>query len=653
MGTWLSRRAIGLAVLLVSLSASLAVADFRDNPPPLPGWTHPTRFEDDSNARHGVVLEGSAVLRGSPVIGELSTGSAGREVAVGGTDGRVYVYRANGQLLWSKQVTRPCSTGSDSRLGQINSAPAIGQLFGDGVSYLVVSYGTIEASTCDGGVVAYRGRDGNERWRYSLREKSPTEALHGVISSPALADTDGDKRMEIAFGGFDRNVHLLNADGSDRWTYHAADTVWSSPAFVNVDSDAQLEMVVGTDISANPDMIPPTQDGGFVYAFDTHQRSASGFNEPGSYIWRKFFNQAIFSSPAIGDVLPSNPGAEIVIGTGCYFPIGGSDKRGKFLKVLRLSDGADLQTLNTDVCVQSSPALGDIDDDGILEVVATVSGHGSLGGDGNSHLMAWDATNPKPKWSIIPRNANDGQNDAFGGDLQSPVIADLDGNGSLEVAVATVWSVSVFEGKTGAPLTCQGAACGNQTALFAWYTLKSTPAVDDIDGDGMLDLVIGGSHFYQQSRGLLYAWTGFEGRLNSPAGTQPPSAKAWPMFRGNPEHTGVFTVSKPRQLTVSPSAITTLSRRGAAQTVDVTIKFDDSTAISWSVSEIDRDNILSFNRTTGTATTPLRVTIDPPATLGVYSATIRVQASGQSLDIPVSVRVVNNIFSSYLPLTLR
>ena len=653
MRTRLSRRLIGLGVLLMSLSASLAIADFRDNPPPLPGWTHPTRFRDDSDARHGVLLQGEDVVRSSPVIGELSAASAGREVAVGGIDGRVYVYRANGQLLWSRQVARRCADGNNNTISMINSSPAIGQLFGDGVSYLVVGYGTIETTGCDGGVVAYRGTDGEERWRYNLKEKSPREPQHGVISSPALADTDGDDRMEIAFGGFDRNVHLLNADGSVRWIYHAADTVWSSPAFVNVDGDERLEMVIGSDISANPRTIPPTQDGGFIYAFDTHQRPASGFNAPGSYIWRVTLDQAIYSSPAIGDVLPSNPGSEIVIGTSCFFPTDNANKRGKFLRVLRLSDGAVLQTLNTNVCVQSSPALGDIDDDGILEVVASVSGHGSLGGSGDSHLMAWDATNPTPKWSVIPRNANDGSNDAYGGDLQSPVIADLDGNGSLEVAVASVWSVSIHAGKTGAPLTCQGPACGDQTALFAWYTLKSTPAVDDIDGDGVLDLVIGGSHFYQQRRGLLYAWTDFADRLNSPAGTQPPYAKPWPMFRGNPEHNGNVAITRPSLLTTSATAITTLSRLGAPRVFDIAIRFDESSPIAWTASEDDPQRILSFNRTSGTGTTALRVTIDPPATLGTYTANIRIQVPGQTLDIPVTVYVVNNIRTITLPMIQR
>lgn len=631
----LPTRGVVLLVLVGCLAASSAFAGSNDNPPPLPGWTHSPAFSNDSPQRHGILLEGNDIIRGSPVIGELSAGSAGLEVAVGGSDGRVYVYAANGSRLWSAKVPTGCSLAE-----QINSAPAIGQLYGDGVGYLVVSYGTINGTACDGGVIAYRGSDGAENWRYSLKTKTPSRPLHGVISSPALADTDGDGRMEVGFGGFDHFVHILNADGTDRVRFDARDTIWSSPAFVNIDGDAQLEMVIGTDISGGA-----SEQGGYVYAFDTDAAAS------GKFIWRTFFDQVIYSSPAIGDVLPANAGAEIVVGTGCSFPVGQDNKRGKYIKILRLSDGAVLQTLNAEVCVQSSPALGDIDDDGILEVVATLSGDKSIGGSGSSHLVAWDATNPSPKWSIIPRNV-DGANDQFGGDLQSPVIADLDGNGSLEVAVANVWSVGVYAGKTGAALTCQSNGCGTQTSLFAWFSLKSTPAVGDINQDGQLDLVIGGSHFHQRGRGLLYAWTGFAGKINSLAGTQQANITAWPMFRNNAQHTGVYSFVA-RKLQASPSSISTLSLLGAPRTIPVSISFTDGSAISWTATETDAQNIIALSPASGSGTTKLQVTVDPSATPGTYTASIRVQASGQILDIPVKVTVATTMYQANLPSVLR
>jgi hypothetical protein len=122
----------------------------------------------------------------------------------------------------------------------------------------------------------------------------------------------------------------------------------------------------------------------------------------------------------------------------------------------------------------------------------------------------------------------------------SPVIADLDGNGSLEVVVANRWAVDVLEGRDGTPLTCQSTACGAQPTMFAWGSLKSTPAIADIDGDGTLDVVIAGMHIYSPAgsgfgaskRAMIYAWTGFTSTLGSSPGSQPAYAAPWPMFHG-------------------------------------------------------------------------------------------------------------------------
>jgi hypothetical protein len=368
---------LSIAMLLM-LTVSVAQAGSRDQPPPLSGWTHSPKFPDDTRQQHGVVLQGKDIVRSSPVIADIDGNSTnGKEVAVGGVDGILYVYKSNGQLLWSKNVLpQSCTARGD----KINSGPAVGRIYGDGIPYIVVSYGPVGSGDCDGGIATYDGRNGTLKWRFSLREwarkQGYTEGVYGMISSPALADTDGDGRMEIGFGGLDRNVYLLNADGTVRWYYHAADTVWSSPAFVNIDSDPELELVIGTDIMGNPNLNPRTYDGGYVYAFDTQPRTPSRIEFQTGYKWRTHFNQVIYSSPVIGDVLPNNSGPEIVIGSGCYYPRNVSqlgDKYGKWIKILRLSDGAVLQTLNANACIQSSAALGDLDDDGVLEIVATVN----------------------------------------------------------------------------------------------------------------------------------------------------------------------------------------------------------------------------------------------------------------------------------------
>lgn len=638
--------AIMLIVLTVAALVQPVAAGPRDQPPPQPGWTHSPKYPDDTPGRHGLALSDKPITFGSPVIAEVD-GNAGNglEVVVGGSDGRVYARRADGASLWEQTV--PIAGCSANTL--IFGKPTVGALNGDGVPYVVVGYGSRDGNdnACDGGVVVLRGSSGAQVWNFSQRAfdaQTPEapENDYGVISAVALADTDGDGRLELAFGGLDRNLYLLNADGSVRWYYHAADSIWSTPLFLNVDGDPQLELIAGTDISPNPNIVPPTQAGGFVYAFETAARSPVRIPFQTGYLWRTFFDQVIYSSPLAAELLASSPGLEIAVGSGCYWPVGGTPL-GAWVKIIRPSDGAVLQTLNAPGCTQSSPAAGDIDDDGALEIVAT-----TRGSDGKGHIVAWDPTSADPKWNKITGDPNSGSNDP-NVDMQSPVIADLDGNGSLEVLAANFWSVHVLSGKDGGFLTCQGPGCGGQPSLFAWGTLKSTPAVGDLDGDGDLEVVIGGENFpFNPGRAHLYAWTNFAGVLGSPQGGQTAYSAPWPQFRRTATANG--TLAQPG-LAASATAISSLSESGQSRTYRIALSSSDGSPISPQVSADDPDNIVSADVEGRT----LVVTVSAAGKgVGSYSATLSVESAGlPALPISVSLRVVAEVTTVSLPATRR
>ncbi|MFV9504348.1 MAG: FG-GAP repeat domain-containing protein [Oscillochloridaceae bacterium umkhey_bin13] len=654
---------LGLITLLI-LGGSLvwfipsSQAGFRDAPPAQPGWTRDFRYPDDTAEQHGLLLAGGPIVRGSPVIAEIDGNTEnGLEVAVAGADGTVYVYRANGSLLWSRPVP---IVGCHPSFSLVNSKPSVGAIYGDGVPYVLVGYGTIEDTrrACDGGVIAYLGSNGDVSWNFSLQAfeaqtPEPPEDLHAVITTPALADVDGNGRLEIAFGGFDRNVYLLNADSSVRWFYHAADTVWSTPMFLNIDDDSELELIVATDISANPQVIPPTIDGGFVHAFDTAPRTPTRIEFQTGFIWRTpNYSQVYYSSPAAGDVLASNPGVEIVIGTGCFFPAGSSTKNGRFVQIFRPADGVLLQTLNASECVQSSPALGDLDGDGLLEIVVNV-GSSLDNGLQRSEVVAWDAENPNPKWRFSPSDANEAVNDPDGGDLQSPVIADLDGNGSLEVLAANFWSVHVLAGATGNPLTCQNSAtCGNQLALFAWFTLKSTPAVADLDGDGDLEVVIGGSHVFNSSRGHLYAWTDFQGLLASTPGTAEPYSAPWPQFRRTATADGVLVR---RALQLARTQIAALTDGSEVLTIPIAVTTTDGSVVDLSRTQQGDNDVLVTSTISSQTAVELTVFIDASTVpVGTYTSTITVSSPGlPDVAVTVQVTVVDQLSRVYLPLVRR
>lgn len=523
-------------------SATSALADTSDNPPALSGWTHQGSdgFRRGESV-HGIVLAGGDVSYSSPAVADIDGDPVnGLETAVGGADGIMYVYRADGSLLWSAYMPNYECASANNRL---LSSPAVGKIYGDGVPHVVVGYGGLGRG-CDGGVVAFRGPDGGISWTFSLtafaKQRKFRESFHSVWSSPALGDTDGDGKMEIGFGSFDRNVYLLNANGTPRWYYNAADTVWSSPAFANVDDDSNLEMIIGTDISGNSRIRPITLNGGNVYAFKTKTRDGKRitFRDKSAFVWMRPLDQVIYSSPIVAEVLSSNPGPEVIVGSGCFFPQNSSDKGGKWVKVLSARTGKVVQTLTTTGCLSSTPAVADIDEDGVLEVIATVNGGRDIGGDGYSRVTAWKATSPSPIWSMVP--LTNGRNDANGGQFMSPVVADVDGNGSLEVLAPNGAGVSIIEGRTGRQLTCGGSSCdGSVFTLYTGDTIRSTPAVADINLDGVLDIVVAGGQS-GSTRGMLFSWTNLSGLLGSAAGVHPVYAAPWPMARGNAQHTAKY-----------------------------------------------------------------------------------------------------------------
>ena len=527
-----------------------ADATLYDNFAPAPGWSRAVAFApDDAPLRHGILLDARAIDWNSPLVADLDANpDNGNEVAIADPSGMLRVFGGDGTLWWQALVAaEPCDFEA---LGS-GFMPAVAPIYGDGVPYLVVGYGGFQSTKCDGGVTAFQASTGLVAWRFSTRaweqtEAYPHEAHHGVMTTPAIADTDGDGRMEIAFGGLDRNFYLLNADGKVRWYYHAADTIWSSPVFAQIDDDPQLEVVTASDVSFGGDA-----GGGYVQAFDTTARWPIRIEFDTGFIWRTpNLDQAPYSSPAVGDVLPEEPGDELVIGSGWFFPPSGGECRGKWVKIFRLRDGAELQTLAMPPggsCTASSPALADIDDDGRLEVVIGTGNPTDTSGDARSRIVAWDPEVSTPKWVTIPYDPIWPPGDPAGNHaavfFRSPTIADLDGNGSLEVAFANFWSVVVLAGSDGMPLTCQHSQCGSQQSLFAWGMLTATPAIGDLDGDGAPEVVIGGMHVNSPAgagygvgeRALVYAWSGFTAALGSRPGKQPDYAAPWPTFRGRPD----------------------------------------------------------------------------------------------------------------------
>ncbi|MBK5223919.1 MAG: VCBS repeat-containing protein [Acidimicrobiia bacterium] len=220
-----------------------------------------------------------------------------------------------------------------------------------------------------------------------------------------------------------------------------------------------------------------------------------------------------FSTAAVGDV--TGDGTPDIV-------TGGMDGR---LQVHR-SDGSRVFDISTgDGAIQASPALVDLDSDGVLDIlVATVSGTAPkvLGytGTGRQIFSAGDA----PRSASYPR-----------GFFSTPVTGDLNGDGRIEI-VAAGWDHNVhvwsLDGRSlpGFP-------------RFMFDTIWSSPVLADMDGDGRLEIVVGGD---------MDAY---------PGAPLPPGGVMW-VLRADGSNLPGYPVSLPGQTTWSSPAVSDLNGDG-------------------------------------------------------------------------------------------
>lgn len=655
---WMIRLMIATIALLPALVLGSAPVAAQPTAPDALTFT-------DSNIK----LPGGLVIHSSPTLADLTgdeipeiiIGTTAKNGAAGNLPNRpIYLValRGNDSILWSVQVDAP-----------INSSPAVGDIDGDGQPEVVITTGgDAEDRRRQGGLLVF-DRFGNLRWRFTTIDDVPKDGYpDGAFSSPTLCDVDGNGTLEIAFGGWDRQIYLFSHDGTPRWNnlnlwpgmsaragYHNADSVWSSAACADLNDDGENEIIIGADITGGG-ILPDgtrTQDGGYLFVF----------NKDGTPLVRRFLDEAIFSSPAVADV-DKDGKLEIVVGTGYYWWNAKGREKTNYVYLFRTdnvfgslpyADPAKLPHAPgwpqiTPFPGFSSPAVGDLDGDGDLEIVIGAS-HPYLVNDdlaGSAMVYAWHHTGALVSgWPVTPKNDQGKDAHSFG----SPVIADLDGDGALEVLFASVWDIHVY------------SANGVKKALLkTMLTVASTPAVGDTNGDGRADVYIGSSNALgDMSSGYLWHHRATSGQL----GDTP-----WPMFRRGPELDG-------RLIGVAPPAVDLLT-----STVAVLADIDDPTQMQNVNGTIGLENTggspLDWTATHVSAAAADSITISPSSgqlqpntvaalqvgirtsglTPGVHAmGTIRIEITSEQgalpiLEVPVSVRV-SEVDYIYLPLARR
>jgi len=452
----------------------------------------------------------------SPAFGDV-TGEGVPDVVVGSLDGYVTVLDPRtGRTLHQILV----QAGS-----MVQTAPTLVDTTGDGVLDVVV--GTVRNRKGVAGssrVKIYDLASGTPVVRFDQGD-SGLANLSGFFGAPVVGDILGDGALEVVALGLDHRLHAWRLDGRivpgfPTYTY---DTSLSSPALADIDRDGAKEIVFGVDMDAIGQPLPA---GGYLWVVD-----GKGDPVPGYPI--RLGGEVIWSSPAVADV-DRDGDLDAVVGTGRNF--GHRDDRQ--LHAVDLTSRQPLygwpRTLSGNT--MGSPALAQLDDDLPLEVV-------TMTGDGRVHRLEH---NGRKTWEACAMTPADGC-DRDRGSIASPVIADADADGQLEVLVTAEREVVVLDAATGAvehrlPLPAHPGYA---------YPASNAPAVGVVDGATYVAASIqvdnGDRRWDHGDSQAISLW-----RANGAASTPAP----WSHFRRDASRTGTDDPNAPTPVPPPPPSST-------------------------------------------------------------------------------------------------
>ncbi len=313
------------------------------------------------------------------------------------------------------------------------------------------------------------------------------------FTRPAFADLDGDGAPDLVFGrdhnslGYFEGLGTVRVDPLAPLSWRAAAVSPFSgidvgedaaPAFVDLDRDGDLDLVVGED-AGNINYYRNVGD-----AATPRYEAQHGTDNPFAGI-----DVGGESVPLFAD-LDGDGDPDLVTGANdgriSYYQNSGSAKAPWFEE--RPGTGNPFNGIN--VGGDSAPTLADLDRDGDLDLVV---------GDAAGYLRYYENTGNARAPAFSTRATNGfAFNDVDLGEDPRAVFADLDRDGDLDLlagreAYQVTGTIYYYEntGSARLPAFARRTGADNPFRNISGEEFNLVPALADVDGDGLLELVIG------------------------------------------------------------------------------------------------------------------------------------------------------------------
>lgn len=352
-------------------------------------------------------------------------------------DGMDYL-KFNHQSIFAEQINQITPDWIYDTKAIILSSLKCADINADGVKEVVVStYDTTEGSPYGAGMIYVLDTDGNDLAGWPKR-------IVGVPipATVALGDINNDDNLEIVVGNwnqlfvFDHHGNMFPGFPKNFGTSQAA-------TLYDIDKDGYLEIIYPADNKQ-------------LYIFKNDGTILNG--------WPQALPE-LPGSPAVADI-DNDDEYEIVTGT-----FEGPVSPDPFLLYAWENDGNIINgfPIALSGVIKSTPAIGDLDDDGSKEIVVI-----SYDDTDDDSLYVFDASgNLKPGFPLGVRYAR----------LSSPALGDIDGDGDLEIVVGGFdVSIEMLYG-----FHHNGSIVQNFPVQLIHpggaFNINSSPVICDIDGD--------------------------------------------------------------------------------------------------------------------------------------------------------------------------